>query len=292
MIENAPFESYRIPQLMVPWMPWEEILLNYERYPRDKFYNEVLGVSYDSGLRPLTTHQVMECCSPDLSMGDIDKYVAKSAGQPVFAGIDWGTGENSYTFVTLATYVDMRFRVFYAHRFTGEDTSPPVQLAKICELINKFNVRMVGTDYGGGFDRNDHLIRQFGPQRIQKFQYLARCKRKVEWDGKLRRWKVHRTEAMSDIFNAIKRKQCEFPRWEEFKDPAGQDMLNIYSEYNNVLRMIVYKHGVDKPDDSFHSLLYCWLASMIITPRPDIIAPRKGSTMQNSDMEYRPVYQG
>jgi hypothetical protein len=80
---------------------------------------------------------------------------------------------------------------------------------------------------------------------------------------------------MSDIFNAIKRKQLEFPRWEEFREPFAQDMLNIFSEYNENLRMIQYKHVLDKPDDSFHALVYCMLASHLMRPRPDIFVPRQ-----------------
>jgi len=39
--------------------------------------------------------------------------------------------------------------------------------------------------------------------------------------------------------------------------------------------MIQYKHNIDKPDDSFHSFLYCWVVSMLHHKRPDIIAPRR-----------------
>jgi hypothetical protein len=289
---DTPFEAFRIPQLMVPWKPWNEILLDYDRYPRDRFYNEVLGISYDSGMRPLTTGQLMEVCNERVLMNDIEHYRQLSFTQPIFAGIDWGTGENSYTVVTLATYIDMKFRVFYMHRFTGEEVDPPRQLELLEELINYFNVRLIGTDYGGGFDRNDALIRKFGPQRVQKYQYLARAKKKLEWDPKFGRWKAQRTEVMSDIFNAIKRKRCEFFSWPQFHEPFGQDMLNIFSEYNEQLRMIQYKHGVDKPDDSFHSFLYCWLVSMIMFPRPDIIAPVREVNNQPQGTYKGPIDQG
>lgn len=289
MVEDAPFEGYRITQLMVPWKPWSEVLLDYERYSRDKFYNEVLGISYDSGLRPLTSEQVRVCCKEDIHISDYEKYRNMSYKQPFYMGLDFGSGENSYTVVSIATYIEMRFRVIYMHRFIGEDTTPTVQMEKVRELVDYLNIALIGTDYGGGFDRNDTLIRWFGPQRVWKYQYMARCKKKVEWDSKLGRFKVHRTEVMSDIFNAIKRgNQCEFPRWEEFKEPHGQDMLNIFSEYNKQLRMIQYKHRIDKPDDSFHSLLYCWLVSMIKHPRPDIICPRR----QDERGVQEPMYSG
>lgn len=279
MSQTGSFEGYRIPQLMVPWKDWGEILLDYKRYPRDKFYNEVLGLSYDSGMRPLTQQQLKDCCNPDLSMGDIDKFRKRAYSYPVFMGLDHGTGENSYTVVTLGTYVDSVFTIFFAHRFEGEDVEPQRQLNKIAELVDYFNVKVIGADYGGGYDRNDWLVRKFGPRRLQKFQYLAQGRNKMTWDGKLGRWKIARTELLSDLFNAIKRSGAQskpvlqFPRWEEFKDPYGQDMLNIYSEYNNSLRKIQYKHSVDKPDDTCHSVLYCWLASMLVIPRPDVVTP-------------------
>ena len=291
---NISWESYRIPQLMVPWVKWHEILYRYEHDPRDKFYNECLGISYDSGLRPLTRHQLIACCNDNIRMSEMEKLRDLSFGRPFFMGIDWGTGEHSFTVVTLGYYDDMKFKIFYAHRFVGQDTTPDLQLEKIKQLIEFFNVRIIGTDYGGGFDRNDKLMRWFGPERVHKYQYAAQPKKKVTWSDKLGRWIVHRTEVMSDIFNAIKRGNVfEFPRWAEFEEPYGQDMLNIYSEWSEQLRMIKYQHGLDKPDDTFHSLLYCFLGSMIVQPRPDIIRPRKVDPTTGSIIDhYRPVYQG
>jgi hypothetical protein len=195
----------------------------------------------------------------------------------VFAGIDWGTGEHSYTVLTLGAYAPgtMKFRIFYIHRFVGEDTDPEVQLKKIVEMLRYFNVAIAGVDYGGGHYPNDRLTRAFGHERVQKYQYAAKAKKKIFWNPALRRWITNRTDTMSDIFNAVKRKQIEFPRWEEFKTPYATDFLNIHSEYNNSLRMVQYGHSPDKPDDSFHSVLYCFLASMIKFPRPDIMAPTR-----------------
>lgn len=295
--EVGMFEGYRIPQLMVPWKPWDELLYQYENYPRAQFFNEVLGLSFDSGLRPLNLSQVREHCLEDVSMSPeaMAFYKSISFGQPVFMGVDWGSAENTYTVITLATYINMKFRVFFMHRCVGREVEPPVQLETICQLVKDFNVAIIGTDYGGGFDRNDHLMRQFGAQRVHKFQYMARCKKKVEWDGKLLRWKVHRTEVMSDIFNAIKRGVFQFPRWDEFKDPYAQDMCNIFSEYSETLRMIQYMHSPGRPDDALHSLLYCFIASMIKIPRPDVITPRReepGRGPLFGNQGWSPVDQG
>ncbi len=283
---RTPWESYRIPQLMVPWINWSsDIILPYETYPRDRFYNEILGISYDSGLRPLTRPDIMACCNDEVQMRtkELENYRQLSYGQPVFAGIDWGYGERAYTVVTLAMYVGMKFRVFFAHRFTGEDADPEIQIERLIELLTYYNVRMVGVDWGAGFGMNDRLIRKFGRNRVAVYQYMARAKKKVEWDKGLVRWKVHRTEVMSSVFTAIKKKKIEFPNWEVWKQPFAQDMLNIYSEYNNMLRMVQYDHNPENPDDTFHSLLYCLIASFLIRPRPDILAPQK------EDNQGRPI---
>ena len=270
------FESYRIPQLMVPWRSWAEIMLDYGRYDRARFYNEVLGTSYDSGLRPLTRQQMRDVCTGDpMTPKYLEKYKTLSASNPVFAGIDWGTGENSYTVLTLGMYVNSKFTIFYAHRFTGEDVDPEPQLEKISQMIQYFNVRLIGTDYGGGFHPNDRLTRLFGPKRVWKYQWMARGKKKLEWKGSFRRYQAVRTEVLSDVFNAIKRKQLMFPVWSDFEDPYAQDFLNVFAKYNNQLRMIQYDHRPDRPDDTLHSTTYCFLVSMLLYPRPDIIAPNR-----------------
>lgn len=285
--KHAPFEGFRIPQLMVPWLDWQGLLYNFDHYPRNQFYNEVLGVSFDTGLRPLTTAHVLANCRQHILMSDVGKYMRTSHESEIFAGIDWGTGENSYTVLTLGTYVGTKFRVFYWHRFIGEDTEPDRQLMKIEEICKAYNVRIIGTDYGGGHYPNDFLVRRFGKERVMKYQYFGRYSAKVRWEPKLQRWGVNRTEVMSAVFNAIKRGNVfEFPRYIEMKDPYAQDMLNIFSEYNEKLRMIQYGHTAGKTDDALHSLLYCFLASMIRRPRPDIIAPNKETKGQGPVAGY------
>jgi hypothetical protein len=274
---SKPYEGYRIPQLMVPWISHEELRQKQTTYSRPKFYNEVLGLSYDSGTRPLTRQDVIDNCHEDISLDPI--YQAKIRGfvgdaYPVYAGIDWGSGENTFTILSLGTYMsDGRFTVFYIHRFEGRETEPQVQIEEIERKIQEFRVQLVGCDYGGGFWPNDELTRRFGWQRIIKYQYSTPAT-KVKWEDGLKRFLVHRTEVMSDIFNAIKRRDVfRFPNWDQFQNPFASDMLNIFSEYNEQLRMNVYKKSPNCTDDTFHSILLCFLASMIRHPRPDVIAP-------------------
>jgi hypothetical protein len=199
------------------------------------------------------------------------------------------TGEHSYTVLTLATYIGRKFRCFYIHRFVGEETEPDRQIELIIETLRYYNVALIGCDYGGGHYPNDKLVRVFGPNKVWKYQYSNTPKQAYKWNPQLLRFMLHRTEVMSQIFNAIKRRrECEFPRWEEFEKPYAQDFLNIYSEDNKMTRIIQYKHALDKPDDSFHSFLYCWLVSMLKFRRPDIIKPNREDAKGNQV----PIYTG
>jgi intein/homing endonuclease len=42
-VHKVTFEGYRIPQLMVPWVLWSDIIMNLERYDTARFHNEVLA---------------------------------------------------------------------------------------------------------------------------------------------------------------------------------------------------------------------------------------------------------
>lgn len=272
-----PYEGYRIPQLMVPWVPHEDILQKQKTYSRPRFFNECLGLSYDSGTRPLTRQDVIDNCDDKIRLDPeylrrVRQFVGDS--YPIYAGVDWGTGENTYTVLSLGTYMkDGRFTIFYVHRFEGRETEPQIQLDEISRYIQEFRVQLVGCDYGGGFWPNDALIHKFGFGRVVKYQYSTPGT-KVKWEDGLKRFLVHRTEVMSDIFNAIKRRDVfRFPNWEQFQIPYAADMLNIFSEYSEQIKMNVYKKSLNCTDDTFHSILLCFLASMIRHPRPDVISP-------------------
>lgn len=280
---TEPFESYRIPQLMVPWIQWKDILDKMENYARAKFYNEVLAISYDSGTRPLRMQDLMEHSLDNIQMNAPIEAIRRAvAGTQVFMGIDWGTGENTYTIVTLGAYVNgvggkQRFVIFYFKRYTGIELDPEIQLEDIHRLVSMFKPAFIGADYGGGFDRNKKLINRYGPQRVIRYQYIGGHgggkRAKLSYDSKKGRYLVDRTEVMSDMFNAIREGKLGFPRWQDWAEPYAQDFLSIFSEYNETTRMVQYDKAPDMTDDSFHAALYCFFASMLMYARPDIVRP-------------------
>lgn len=283
---TEPFEGYRIPQLMVPWIEWTNILHKHHTMSRAAFFNEVLGLSYDSGSRPLVKQDIIDNCREGMKMDAETLNAIKSSlggSSPVFAGIDWGSGENSYTVLSLGAYLNERFTIFYIHRFEGAETEPLIQHDLIEQILRQWNVTLAGCDYGGGLHSNDFLQRKFGKEKIVKYQY-SQPSVKVRWEPDLHRYLVHRTEIMSDVFNAIKRRNVlSFIDWSQFQEPFGNDMLNIFSEFNEQQRQIQYKKSPDCTDDSFHSILLCFLVSMLRIPRFDVLNPTAKTGTSSED---------
>ncbi len=282
-----PFQGFHIPQLISPDCDWRTVRDYMNRYSKAQFYNEVLGMSYDSGEKPLTRQDLIDNCddntNEDLKLSLKPEYQEKlkyhlQDGEPIFAGIDWGAQtEKSYTVLTIAKYFDFGgrryFVPFFWKRFEGPEAESTYMMKAIIKLLHTYRVKYIGTDFGGGMVQNDQLMREFGAQRVLKYQY-SNPKTKMKWEPNLYRFIIHRSECMSSIFTAIKRKDVfRFPKWEDFEDPYGRDILAITSEYNPRTRIIMYQKNPANTDDSFHSLLYCFLTSFVEFPRRDILNP-------------------
>lgn len=284
MNPGAEIEGFRLCRLMVPWFAknpdkWREILHAYERYPRAQFMNEVMALSYDSGSKPLTRGELIRACDSRYA-GDDEEMVAELGKRyPLYAGIDWSGGGNTehsaFTVMYVGGYVrgDHRFQFVFQKRFDGPLIESDVQIKEIIRLLRRFNIRLIGVDFGGGFFPNKDLINVFGPSRVHPFQYVGRSPGKIMYKPQLHRYLVFRSLVMADIFQAIKKQKLAFPRWEHTKEPFAVDMLNIRSEYNEALKLIQFTKVKGSPDDSFHAVLYCFLASMLETRRPDVVAP-------------------
>lgn len=284
---GAEFECLRICRLMVPWFykdpeKWREILHAMERYPTAQFMNEVMAISYDSGQKPITREELIAACNPRYRI-DEDQVEEISRSHELYMGIDHGTGgPNSKTVVAIGGYVGTgdSFQIVWMKQFNGPLSEPSAQFPEFCRIINKFRIKYVGADYGLGFYPNKLLTDRFGPKRIHQFQYAATLTSKFVFKPQHGRFMVYRTPVMSDIFAALKKAQITLPHWDDFSTPYGDDILSIFSEYSNAQRMIKYDKPRNFTDDSFHAILFCFLASMLDHRRPDIIAPVQSSEYQ------------
>jgi hypothetical protein len=277
-LRNPPpeyFEGYRIAQPMVSWLNWSEVYSKKLTYSIPVFHNEVLGLSYDSGEKLINPEALRTCSHPTMVPEDLKNYVGRTA---LYMGIDWGgggVGSKSYTAIAIGGYTGDTFAIPYMRRLEGMDAEPDNVKRIINELISKYRIHLVGTDYGGGHQYNDYLIRQYGKQKIMSYQYVNT--KLIYFDSTLMRWMANRTEViMAALVNSINRTGVfTFPKWESWGEYCGGDFTSLLAERSERTGTTQIIKTPGSTDDIAHAVLYCFLASMVDRPRPDILQPDK-----------------
>lgn len=277
-------EGYRIPQLMVPWIittmnQWERLLWKRDNYPLGQFYNEVLGLSYDSASKPITRQEMIAACDPSYRfLSEFpDALELQFANQYMLtAGVDWGEGNDgaekspsgklknaSYTVLTIGAYIDQKtFKVFFAKRYTGSQVDPDFVVRDIVRIMRLFNVRLIGADWGHGWGVNNSLVRMLGADKVMQFQYVPKQKEKKKWDPIGFKFQIQRNLYISEMIYSLKQGEVKFPGWEQ-TETFAKDILAVYVEYHEYMREMKYDHKISDPDDFLHSLIYARLASNI-----------------------------
>ena len=267
---SVTVEGYRVSQLMTPWVPWHGengIWDKYTSYSKEKFYNEVLAQAYDNAACPITIEEMMRVCDPNLAMLRSRNDRIQTKSMVIAAGVDWGTGQDdqSYTVLNIGGFMpDGRFILLFAKRFEGLESDPEHQIAQVTKIMRQFDVDVIGLDWGLGFGMNSRIEKAFGKDKVHIFFNTDNQREPMRWDPKGERWTLSRTLIMSDMFKFLKNKQVILPKWEVMKGLCA-DALNIFVDYNTRSGSVImrYDHIPGKPDDWFHSLIYCYLAGVI-----------------------------
>lgn len=287
---DAAWEGFRVPQPVVIYAyahkpevfsrKWKDLLLKKRKYSRSKFQNEVMARSYDSGTKPVTYEEVRRCCLSELSFVERDEISTYIKSTHTWAGVDWGTGDESFTILSIWKYdATGRFTCIFAKRYEGIEADSDFSIADIIKWCRRFNVNRIGADWGFGFQANPKLQKAFGAAKVLLYQHAGRQKEPVKWDKLGVKFITHRTRVLQLIFSLIKRGPVAggiaFPKWSEFEKFAS-DILSVYQENSERRGELVYDHPRGVPDDFLHTATYAFLASMFDHPRPDLFSPAPG----------------
>ena len=264
--------GWHISQLMATeplgWIPWETIRINQLNYPPEQFYNEVLGLAYDHGDRPITQEALQRCCTPEFMCGDASQAIPGSL--ETFAGFDWGFSDDSMTsFSVFVIYalVQGRFQLQHVKRFRGiEAADPNYILEYVKSHMERYHVRLLGLDRGVGHMENLRLksdLNVEGDLSIIEYAYTSQAD-EVKWNEKTGAVHLDRTSRMERVFEAMRQGWMWFPKWDFFEDEYANDILTIYSDYNAELRKMRYLNR--EPDDFFHATLFAWECFMYWNP--------------------------
>jgi len=287
---DADWEGFRVPQPVVIYAyahqpmvfqrKWRDLVGKMARYTRGKFYNEVMARSYDAGTKPVTFDEVRRCSLAENHVMSPDAVSRQMRATHTYAGVDWGTGGESFTILSIWHYdAKGRFTMLFAKRYSGVEADADFSIADIIRICKCFNVTRIGADWGFGFHANPQLQKAFSAAKVLLYYHAGKQKEKVKWDKVGHKFITHRTRVLADIFVLIKtgpeRGGIVFPSWEEFETFAN-DILCVYQENSETRGEIVYDHPRGSPDDFLHTLVYAFLASQLDHPRPDLHAPAPG----------------
>lgn len=260
--QNTNFYGFRITQYMLSGQSYSELYQKLSVYGIGKFYNEVLGLPFEKALRPLSAEDLVRNCEPrhnEISAMPIEYLTV--------AGIDWGTGMQSYTVISCGYWNGQELIVTYAKRFHGTD--PQADLEEIQSILYRTKSNFVLADWGFGHLNNELLTKYLRSQNktFAPVMYVEGAKEEYIWDGT--KYKVNRTHSLSELFNAIKKNKIKFPNSAEFQTFLN-DILNIFIDYreSKTQTVMFYNHSPDKPDDFAHALNLMYIAVKLFTRVP------------------------
>ena len=280
---DREWNGFRLPQPIVPFAymhdrevferHWTGLLNKQKRYPRQKFLNEVMARSHDSGTKPVTFAEVQKCCVSD-SWVIPTEVTVELKKEKTWAGVDWGTGDGSYTILSIWKYDSGgRFSLVFAKRYEGRESDPEYSWRNIIEVCRLYNVNRVGCDWGFGFYTNAQLRSALGQNRVTLYQHTGSQKEKVRWDQKGGKFTTHRNRVLQDLFTLIKKGPTSggvsFPKW-DIMETFAQDILCIYSEFSEARREVVFNHPRGTPDDFTHTMCYAFLVSQFDIQRREL----------------------
>lgn len=260
--------GFRISQMMVPWITPQELWQKYETYSLGKFYNECLGRSFESADKPFTSPMLAAISANNYKL--YERREGLFANRLTFMGVDWGTGERSYTVVTIWSFnQDGQLQLLYTKRFErGEELEQIYQVNFIDGLMRMFSVAYAIVDWGFGVPQFEILKKRFGT-RVAACYYSFNLSSKTKYDKLKNMWVVNRTQVITQYVNSVKEMRTVWPGQDKGKfDWLYDHHLNEMAEYRTSVKSgrsedLMYTHAEGSPDDGMHSCVYGMLASIL-----------------------------
>lgn len=255
-------EGFRICTLhfaQASWINWEkDIVFKRENISKQMFFNEVLGIEYDSGTVPITKTEIKAACNEEQPMSEIPEGKAKGATS--IMGIDYGpvSSTSSYTVISILQLRAGKLQVVYAKKFVGREAEYSHIHRVVPELFKRFNCVLLASDYGMGESPNSEFRSRLGAHKVMAFQHLGSQKDKMKWQPKMPAWTLNRTQVMTEFFDRLKSGTLLLPRFEDFQ-PFINDLTNVQIEYDEDKNKTKFINV--GPDDFCHATIFAMLCA-------------------------------
>jgi hypothetical protein len=222
--------------------------------------NEKWGESADSEERPVKEDELRGACVDERSMPQSWQEWMK--GEYLFAGLDWGTGLQSATVLTIGQF-DPRdpkiFRYVYAKRYFGRDADPKICIPDILRKLQDFRVFRAHADFGSGLGLNSQIEEARGEDFLTTNYWSSSIGgKRVIYDPDLRRYVLNRSLHITRFFQGLKKRSLRVAfGWPDFRVFA-EDILHVFREERKNGDPY-YDHKPEEPDDAMHAMIYTWL---------------------------------
>jgi len=256
---------------------WDELIYKIENDPIDTVFNEVLGLSYTGGAKPISKTLIQRLCKSYVYI-ESEKEAVKASKKYdyIFAGLDWAmntsgdpsTRKNimSYTMLVIGAWdiTERKYKILFARRYFGElgfdGNNPSDVLVDIIKWLKAFNVQRLGADYGVGNKENTRLIQELGVERVCQIQYVSTNDIISTYRPLENKYISPKTYLMDLVVNLLQGHKYEFAKMEGETSEYVNDMTTIYRAYTQ-LRAYIYKKS--SPDDFMQCLTTMNVARML-----------------------------
>lgn len=305
--QNIDLVGYHLAQPLLPHFnqspkEWKEIYQKVTdgKYGTHQIFNEVFGLAYDVGSKPITKEQLRSLCilGPTRDQDNDDDLIILNKNRNRYikyvTGVDWGV--NSVTSRTAVVHGAIRsdgvFEVFDAKIFDTLDYEEHIKM--IAAISNKVN-SIVVADGGPDPIRAHKLAELTSPQRSLIVRYgngkLVQSydmpKGAPNW--KANRYVLHRSDCLSFTFRMLQGGKILFPHWPEM-EKAMEDILAEFIEVKDSVGKgragamnpeLMYSHAPHKPDDFLHALTFAIVAAYSAIGDPSLTGPSSSATELN-----------
>lgn len=288
--EKTDLVGYHLAQPIIPFYnrdakSWKVVYKKVTdgSYGMHQIYNEVFGLAYDTGSRPITMEDLKKLCVLGKSKDEYGNMNIFIKNKPTYikttTGVDWGV--NMITSRTAAVHgavrSDGRYEVFDATIFSSNDYDDHIeQIACRSNSIQSAIAADGGPDpirahkLGELTDPSRMLIVRYGSGKLVQEYQLP----KGAPDWKSARFVLHRSDCLSFTFRMLKEGKILFPDYGEMEQ-AFNDILNefIETKLGALNKELVYSHAPTAPDDFLHALTFALVTAYTAIGDPQLRGP-------------------
>lgn len=260
---NARMSGYHITQLMCSWISADQILYKKATYSEQKFKNEVLGEFHNVYGKTLDLQNIMDCTDATMKLPETGHP------GPNYMGVDWGSGSNSFSVITIIgpEIIDGEEKLAYRFVKKYNESGYGKVLSDIHKLKKAFNVQNKVIDIGDARRQFEELLVEY-PDTVAACQYVLALKNPYKWDKKTRIHTCDRSYHIEKVIDLFHKKKIVIPYDKltiQVTDKLGwlfEHLTALEAEWQEPTSgntgYTRYLHS--NPDDGFQSLVYAWMA--------------------------------